>query len=310
MGSPVIRLLGVLSRRGFVSPARGAAAVTRALSLRDDWTVEIERPLDGGSGAHLRLDLRYSGCLELLVARTPGAPDVGTAALLIELARSAELVLDVGANVGLYTYLVAAAVPSVRVISFEPTPALATVVTDNVARNGWHPRVLVRREAVGAVSGMSTLYVLSHADTEHTLDPDRVGGRDYRTIQVPVVAIDDVLDETGAALDRTVLKIDVEGHERSALDGLERTLGTPGRRPDVIMEFLGRAIEQDHVVDRVLGYGIGVYYIGPGALTPLRATADLARVQRLGYWNFLLTSRPASDIRALGARVGVPVTNA
>jgi FkbM family methyltransferase len=213
IGPPVIRLLGVLSRRGFVSPARAGAAVTRALSLRDDCTVEIERPLDGGSGARLRLDLRYSGCLELLVAQSPGAPDVGTAALLIELARGADLVLDIGANVGLYTYLVAAAVPSVRVISFEPNPALATVVTDNVARNGWHPRVLVRAEAVGAVSGVSTLYVLSHADTEHTLDPDRIAGRDYRSIPVPVVAIDDVLAEAGAPLDRTVLKIDVEGHE-------------------------------------------------------------------------------------------------
>jgi hypothetical protein len=76
------------------------------------------------------------------------------------------------------------------------------------------------------------------------------------------------------------------------------------------MEFLGRAIEHDRVIDRILGYGMDVYYIGLGALAPLRATADLGRVHRLGYWNFLLTSRPASDIRALGARVGVPVTNA
>jgi len=302
----LIRLLGLLARRGLLPVGTAGAAVARALSLRHGATIEIVRPLGKASQVRLRLDLAYSGCLELLVAPCPGAPDVGTAALLIGLATDAELMVDVGANVGLFSYLVAAAVPNVRVLSLEPTPALAAIVADNVARNGWHPRVFVRAEAIGAAPGTSALYILQGADTENTLDPGRIAGRDYHTIQVPVVTIDDLLADNGALADRTVLKIDVEGHERAALDGMERTLRKPGRRPDVIMEFLGHAIEHDRIIERALGYGVDVYYIGPTGLTQLHTSDDLSPVHTLGYWNFLLTSRPPADVLALGRRVGIP----
>ena len=230
-GPTAIRLLGSLSRRGLLPAATAGAAVTRALSLRHDTTIEIQRTLGTGFQTRLRLDLAYSGCRELLVAPSPGAPDVGTAALLLGLARDADLVVDVGANVGLYTYLVAAAVPTAHIISFEPTPALAAIIVDNVARNGWDQRVSVRAEAVGATPASATFYILRQGDTENTLDADRLAGRDYDTISVPVVTIDDVLAADGTPPARTVLKIDVEGHERAALDGMDRTLARTRTAP-------------------------------------------------------------------------------
>ena len=91
------------------------------------------------------------------------------------------------------------------------------------------------------------MYVFQNADTEHTMAVDRVAGRENIAVQVPVVAIDDLLATSAAPVDRIVLKIDVEGYERLVLDGMERTLRRAGRRPDVIMEFLGRAIDtRDH----------------------------------------------------------------
>jgi FkbM family methyltransferase len=308
MGRPLVRVLASLGRRGLIPTAIANAAVRRATSLGNHPTIDIVRTV-GGSRTHLHLDLTYSGCVDLLVSPSPGAPDHNTAALLIGLAREAELFVDVGANVGLYTYLVAAGVPKIRIISFEPTPDLAAIVAENVGRNRWHSRVDVRAEAIGGSRGATVLYALEGADTENTLDASRLAGRKYRTISVPVVPLDDILSEKGLPDSRTVLKIDVEGHERSALDGLERTLRSPGRRPDVIMEFLGQAINDERIVERVLGLRMDVYYIGPGGLTPLRASSDLASVHTLGYWNFLLTSRTSSDIAALAARVGTRVTS-
>ena len=52
----------------------------------------------------------------------------------------------------------------------------------------------------------------------------------------------------------------------------------------------------------MISYGMDVYYIGPGGLTHLRTTADLSAVHTLGYWNFLLTSRPVDEIGPLDAR--------
>jgi FkbM family methyltransferase len=306
-GSTAIRLIAFLSRHRALSSTVAGAAVLRATSLRPDSTFALTRTLGHGRSVRFGLDLRYSGCLELLVAPVPGAPDIATAALLVALAREADLVLDVGANVGLYTYLVAASTARARVICLEPTPGLASFVTDTVARNGWESRVQVRLAAAGAAAGTSTLYVLSGSDTENTLDADRIAGREHRALDVAVVPLDEVVRDDGARLAKTVIKVDVEGHEDSALDGLRQTLRGPGERPDVIMEFLGRAIEREHIIERVLGFGLDVYYIGPQGLTPLFKTADLAPVHALGHWNFFLTARPPADVRHLASRAGVRV---
>lgn len=253
----------------------------------------------------LRLDLAYSGCVELLLCPGIGTADATTAALLIELARNAALVVDVGANVGFFTYLVAASLPRARVISLEPVPSLADLIVENVRRNGWESRVSISRQAAGAARGQSVMYILPDADTEHTLEIGRVAGREHETVPISMVPIDDLLADSGVSPDRTVLKIDVEGFERSALDGMERTLRSRGRRPDIIMEFLGHAIEHERVIERVNSCGLYAYYIGPGSLAPVRVTADLAAVHTLGYWNFLLTSRPADEISALSERAGI-----
>jgi FkbM family methyltransferase len=304
-GGPLVRSIGFLTRHRLLAQSIGASAVARAAATRPRRTLNVARTFGGGSRASLRLDLAYSGCVELLLCPGIGTADATTASLLIELARNAALVVDVGANVGFYTYLVAANLPDARVISLEPVPSLADLIEENVRRNGWQSRVSVARQAAGAARGQSLMYILPDADTEHTLERDRVAGREHETVSISVLPIDDLLTDSAVSPDRTVLKIDVEGFERSALDGMERTLSSRGRRPDIIMEFLGHAIEHERVIERVNGYGLDAYYIGPASLTPIRVTADLAAVHTLGYWNFLLTSRPADEISALSARAGV-----
>jgi FkbM family methyltransferase len=273
----------------------------RIASLGDDPSLTIRRTCRPRVHMSLRLDLRYSGCLELLVAPRPGTSDVGTLALLLELARGATLALDVGANVGLYTYLLAATLPDIRILSLEPLPGLAALIADNVRRNEWSSRVVVRQEAVGATRGTSLLYVMPRADTEHTLVADRVAGRDHESLSVPVVTIDEIISDSGTPLERIVLKIDVEGYERSTLDGMARMLHSSGSRPDVIMEFLGRAIHEG-LLEHVMTSGMDVYYIGPSGITRLSTTSDLASVHTLGYWNFLLTSRPQDEVRGIWSR--------
>jgi FkbM family methyltransferase len=305
IGRPLVRSLGALARCGLIPSATAGAIVNRAWSQRADSSIDITRTLGDQAVRRLHLDLRYSGCVELLVAPAPGAPDVNTTELLIALARNADLFVDVGANVGLYTYLVAAATPATRVISVEPTPALADLIASNVVRNDWQRRVTVRRVAVGATRGTSTFYVLEGTDTENTLEASRIAGRHYRTIAVPVVTVDDLLAESMGATGHSVLKIDVEGHESSALDGMARTLSAVEGQPvDVIMEFLGRAIH-DQVIERVLALDINVYYIGPAGLTELRRSGDLEAVHSLGFWNFLLTRRPPSEVAALAGSTGL-----
>jgi len=95
----------------------------------------------------------------------------------------------------------------------------------------------------------------------------------------------------------TLLKIDVEGHEMRVLDGLERTLRRDAARPTLLMEFLGRAIVEQRVIERVLQMGLAVYYVSRRALVRLASTDDLQAYHELGQWNFLLTARAAADVQ-------------
>lgn len=298
--APLVRAVGWFGRHRMLSAENAAAIVDRMTRGRRRQPCVIRRELFG-QRVRLHIDLAFAGCRELLVSPTPGDPDRGSALLFRALASEADLVLDVGANVGLYTCLAASIAPAARVIAFEPIPTLAALIRATAIANDWDSRVTVRSEAIGARTGTLTMYVLPDADTEATLEASRVAGRPHASMTVPVVSLADVLRSAGTSLDRTVMKIDVEGHERAALEGLEPLLTRTQPRPDILIEFLGEAIHS-HVIEQVLGYGLHVHYIGPSGLTLLHRSTDLATVHTLGYWNFFLTTRSPADVQTLWTR--------
>lgn len=149
---------------------------------------------------------------------------------------SGEVVYDVGANTGVYTLAAAASRPDVRVVAFEPDPAVVEQLRRNVACNDFGDRVTVRAEGVGDETGTATFHRSSYGE----LGSFRAGNAaawtaDVReTTAVPVVRLDDV-----DAPPPDHLKIDVEGFGREALAGAERTIER--HRPTVYFE--------PHVVD-------------------------------------------------------------
>jgi mycofactocin system glycosyltransferase len=156
--------------------------------------------------------------------------------------RGDDVLLDVGANVGLYSCLAGRALGDGRVLAVEPHPANADRLRENLARNGVAARVVPR--ALGASEGPGRL--LTDGDEpgtgSHALAVgDRSDGDDASPsssrggaaaaadgIAVPVVAGDALLDREGVR--PTVLKVDVEGAERAVLDGLRETLADPACR--------------------------------------------------------------------------------
>jgi FkbM family methyltransferase len=160
--------------------------------------------------------------LGLAVARN-GIYDLTVAETLARLADSEETAVDAGANVGLMSSLLSYAVgPSGRVVSFEPHPLIFEMLTRNVERWKTIDRIGViepHRAALSSVAGSLPLAVdpdtfaqnkgtatLEHADTSNVTD-------------VETVRLDDQL-----STDVGVMKLDVEKHELSALQGAESLL--------------------------------------------------------------------------------------
>jgi FkbM family methyltransferase len=291
ISEPLLEVVAGLARRGFV-PADVASRVVRGLAARAA-VGAVVAPVDlgGPAPAMLELDPSIGGCLDLLVTTPRRSADRPSLDVFRALVREATTVVDVGANVGLFTYVAACHAPQAAVRAYEPNPELASLIERNLARNRWAPRASVRREGVSALSGVRPFYM--HAiDVESSFEPARAPRTGTASaINVPVVALDDVFDAEGIDPATTVLKIDVEGHEMRVLDGLARTLRHPNGRPTLLMEFLGRAITDERVIERVLDMGLDVRYVSSGGLVRLTSTAAFGPVQELGQWNFLLTER-------------------
>jgi FkbM family methyltransferase len=301
LGLPLMHLAGRLGQWELLPTTVASRAVEELASSAHARTLVAPVDLYGQPG-RLELDLSMPSSRSLLVQPLRLASESVSMRLFCALIRDAKTILDVGANVGIYTYLAASRMPFTRILSYEPTPALAALITRNLERNGW-AHAEVRCAGVSAAESSMTFYVRGN-DVESTFEPALVTSWPdvQQQIDVPVVALDDIFDREQIVAARAVLKIDVEGHEMRVLDGFERTLRRSGRRPTLLMEFLGRAINDACVIDRVRSYGLDVYYVTPRALVKIDATPDLGPVHEMGQHNFLITDKPPSEVALWAAR--------
>jgi FkbM family methyltransferase len=141
--------------------------------------------------------------------------------------RTGASVVDVGANIGYFTLLLAKTVgPMGMVTAFEPDPRLCALLRRNVMANAYG-NVRVRQAAVADASGRLALNV-DGGDWGHHLFGERSGAK----IEVDVVSLDDALPD--AVLD--FVKIDTEGAEGHVLHGL-RELLRRSPRLEILSEF-------------------------------------------------------------------------
>jgi len=144
-----------------------------------------------------------------------------------EYIRDGEHLWDIGANVGLYS-LYAALRAGVTVTSFEPVAATFAQLTENIALTELTERVVPLCIALSSRSGVAPLYLASvePAAAMHSLGtPQNVEGPfdPVRKQQVPAFRGDDLLRQLRLSAPQH-LKIDVDGHELSVLEGLGNLL--------------------------------------------------------------------------------------
>jgi FkbM family methyltransferase len=139
--------------------------------------------------------------------------------------RKADLVVDVGANLGQFAKGLRKLGYRGRIVSCEPIPDCAAALRRLATKD---PLWDVRELALGEAPGSATLNVSDETSYSSFLALSEAGER-YdsrsaitRTIEVEVSTVDDLLG--GLASDRPFLKIDTQGFEPQVLAGAARTL--------------------------------------------------------------------------------------
>ena len=164
-----------------------------------------------------------------------------TEATLRRVVKPGMRVLEIGANVGYFTLLLARqAGPNGSVYAFECDPDLAQIAEDNAEINGYSARVTVDRRAVGEKPGPA---VFQRA-RRHQGGGSLVQGlqqiaelreSEREPLSVEVTTVDALVQARGSAFD--FVKIDAEGAETWILNG-GLTLFADNARPlMILMEF-------------------------------------------------------------------------
>ncbi|HEX8442040.1 MAG TPA: FkbM family methyltransferase [Allosphingosinicella sp.] len=171
------------------------------------------------------------------------------------LARTANCIVDIGANTGVYSLTARSVNKTAEVVSFEPVQRIYGRLNENIELNRF--RIRLERKAVSDRQGVLPIYdsVGTHSYSA-SLEPDFVPENVSKSL-VDVVRLDEFVAEAGLATP-DLLKIDVEGHEPAVLRGMSGIFEKT--RPAMLIEVLDDAVgaQLDDILQRFsyLKFGI------------------------------------------------------
>ncbi|PTM41760.1 FkbM family methyltransferase [Bosea sp. 124] len=146
-------------------------------------------------------------------------------AFLLHALRPDDVFVDIGANVGVYT-LLASGVAGASTVAAEPVRSSYDRLVRNIAHNGLQDRVLADRVGISSHRG-----VLRFTSTHDTTN--RIVGADEQVADVeecPVDTVDGWLKNVAP----TLIKIDVEGHDREVMSGCHSILKSSNLRALIV----------------------------------------------------------------------------
>jgi len=229
------------------------------------------------------------------------------------------VVLDIGANFGLYTAISASVMKdNGRLYAFEANPHTFDLLRRTLYANrlAHHPNVTAVNALVGERAGRGTLHYLPEFLGGATMTDIGQWGDAKRSIELDMIAIDEFLPP-GLTVD--MVKIDVEGHEPFVIRGMQKTIR---RSPDIrifiefVEGFLSHTVSADQFAAEIEGLGLQICrvlsrsrleLVEPGrtlrganfCLLTRTPEEDIARAQRAGN---RLHVQLARYIRRLGVK--------
>jgi FkbM family methyltransferase len=216
-----------------------------------------------------------------------------TIRIFLTLVKKTEIVIDVGANTGLFALVAAKANSTCRVWAFEPVPFIFDMLQENIRLNRLDNLKAVPA-AVSDFVGESSFYVTRTCVGIPTDSSSCQGFRDrVDEFRLPTTTLDEyVRSQQIARLD--CLKIDAEAAESKVIRGALQTIQRD--RPFIICEVL-EGVDHSFLQQSLQSLQYRFYHITPEGLEPhvhLRGSLNVA--QRNYFFVPAEKDHPLADI--------------
>ncbi len=147
-------------------------------------------------------------------------------------------VIDIGANIGYYTIIAGKRIGvNGKVFAFEPEENNFSLLTRNISLNKLN-NVAIFKIALADKTGEKSLYLDDNNRGHHSLSSQKP--ETEKRVMVMTDTLDNILEKSGS-LRVDLIKMDIEGAEFLALEGMAKTLAS---NPELIIftEFYPQAI--------------------------------------------------------------------
>ena len=173
------------------------------------------------------------------------------AKIMEEKIKTGNIVVDIGANIGLHTLNMARIVGNTgQVFAFEPDPSNFKILEKNVKINNYQ-NIILEQRAVGDKHERTTLYQSDHPGM-HRIFPQTKQAKGQ--VKVELISLDKYFIDSNLADRINFIKIDVEGMEFGVLKGMKNILKN-NKNIKILFEFVPKdTMEAGFIPIELLNY--------------------------------------------------------
>ena len=158
------------------------------------------------------------------------------------LAKRSKVIFDIGANTGIFSLLAQNNNNEAQIIAIEPVNVNFDVLSQNIKQNLFP--ISAEKVALSDKEGMAKMFMLkdqlnymtSVNDDRYALHPEIKGNTEVVEIEVPIRPFSAIFDKYKLS-NIDLIKIDVEGHEITVLNGMMSYLKM--YKPAILIEVIG-----------------------------------------------------------------------
>lgn len=154
--------------------------------------------------------------------------------LILNYLKSDSVFLDIGANIGHFTFYFKEKVPTIECHLFEPNPKLQQCIQKTLSSSNIE-KVYAHEIALSDSNGSATFFIDSYNDGGHSLIGNKISQKSKNTqkLTVKTAKLDDYAREKNIQkID--VIKVDIQGAEESFVKGASETLNR--HKPIIMIE--------------------------------------------------------------------------